>query len=94
MTQEETTSRLLRLRPGALAWTDVEDRIIALDVESSEYVELNPTAACLLRTLEKGADQAGLVAALEHEFEVEREIASEGVRAFLALSGERGWLAE
>lgn len=94
MSEEERTSPPIRIRPAALAWTDVEDRIIALDIDASEYVELNPTAATILRALEGGASEEDLVTALEQEFEVDHQIACVGVGDFLQICRERGWLSE
>lgn len=47
------------------------------------YIELNPAAACIWKTLEQESTVKDLEKALETEFDVSHETAAEDVREFL-----------
>lgn len=95
MTQPSSeTARPIRLRPGALAWTEVDDHIVALDLAASEYVELNWSAAYILRLLELGAAEAELVGGIQERCGIDAQRAADDVSRFLEVCRERDWLVE
>ncbi|MBQ7935063.1 MAG: PqqD family protein [Clostridia bacterium] len=56
-------------------------------------ITLNDTGKLLWEALEKGAEEADLVAALLAEYEVSEETARKGVASFVAKLNENGFLA-
>jgi hypothetical protein len=81
------------LRAEKAPWREIDGEVIALDLESSRYVALNPTASLLWQRLAAGATREQLVDTLLDEFEVARDRAAADVDAFLAELSERGLLA-
>lgn len=73
----------LRLRPGALEWREIEGEIVALDLRQSVYLAITKSGTLLWPALLKGASRQELVARLREEFEIEGDVASADVDAFL-----------
>jgi hypothetical protein len=83
----------LALRPGATAWRDVGDSVVALDIDAGEYLDLNPTAAALWRRLADGTTVAALTDELRGSFDVGEAEAEADVRSFLDALRARGLVA-
>jgi hypothetical protein len=86
-------SGTLRLRPGSVEWREVEGEIVAVDVQTSEYLAINRTGAVLWRALDAGATADQLTERLVDGFDVERAAARRDVNEFVALLAARGLLA-
>jgi hypothetical protein len=75
-----------------VAWQIVGEEAVLLDLETGRAVGLNETGSFLWQRLESlGEDE--LARELAAEFCVEPDRAREDVVSFLALLGERGFLA-
>ena len=55
---------LLRLRPAALDWRVIDDEVVMLDAERSQYLATNSAGTLLWRLLQEGVTRAQLVDAL------------------------------
>ncbi len=74
----------MRIRTERLTWREIDDEIVALDLENSSYFTANLTASLLMRRLADGhASVDELVAVLVAEFEVSPEQARVDVDLFL-----------
>jgi hypothetical protein len=82
----------LRLRSRALEWRIVEDEVIAIDGDTSQYLGLNGTGALLWQRLAEGSTRTGLVELLLSSFPVDRDQAEADVAAFLASLEQNGLL--
>lgn len=76
-------SHHLRLRTEDLSWRDVDDEIIVLDLQGSEYFAVNGSGAVLWRLLAVGTDEDALRGALVEQFEIDSELARTDVTTFL-----------
>lgn len=76
-------SHHLRLRTEDLSWRDVDDEIIVLDLQGSEYFAVNGSGAVLWRLLAVGTDEEALRGALVEQFEIDSELARTDVTTFL-----------
>jgi len=82
----------LRLRRGGFSWRKVGDRVVVLELETSRYFSLNPSASAIWIALQDGATIEELVAGLLEVFEVTTEQATADVESFLAQLRARGLL--
>lgn len=73
-----------RLRADSIAWRQIGDEVVVLDLRTSQYVSANASAGLLWRGLERGATRDELIAELEREYEIDAETAAADVDAFLA----------
>jgi hypothetical protein len=73
-----------RLKQDRIAWRQVGDDIVILDLRSSQYLSANASAGLLWRGLERGASRDELIAELTREYEVEPDTAAADVDEFLA----------
>jgi coenzyme PQQ synthesis protein D (PqqD) len=87
-------SNRLRLRPGALEWREVEGEIVALDLRRSVYLAVTKSGALLWPALLKGTSHRELVTRLCERFEIEEDVASADVDAFLGELTEHDLLEE
>jgi hypothetical protein len=85
---------ILRLRPEALQWREIEGEVVAVDLETSSYLGANAAGAVLWRSLAVGATKEELVALLVAEFGIDAAQAATDTDAFLAQLRESGLLAE
>jgi hypothetical protein len=83
---------LRSLRPGATTWRDIDGEVIVLDVVTSQYHALNPSAALLWRALADGAAVSDLVAQLVTDFTVDAGVAAVDVSTFLDECAHRHWI--
>jgi hypothetical protein len=82
----------LRLRQHALEWRQVDDEVVALDLDTSRYLATNRTGALLWDQLAAGATREALIAKLVATWEIDAERAAADVDAFLAVLDDRGLL--
>jgi hypothetical protein len=79
-----TQGYAMRLRTERLTWREIDDEIVALDLEGAFYFSANSTGAVLMKRLALGNTSVqDLVDALLAEFEVSPETAREDVDQFL-----------
>ena len=83
----------LRLREDAIEWREVEGEIVALDLESSEYIAVNRTGAAIWPLLAEGARRDELAARLVVEYGIDEDSAARDVDAFVKTLSERDLLA-
>lgn len=79
----------LTLRSELVEWRLVDGEVIALDLRTSRYLGLNPTAALIWQALAEGATESALIDQVVEAFNVTRETAGTDVAAFLADLAER-----
>lgn len=82
----------LRLRSADLSWREIEDEVVAVDLQASTYVSANASGLVLWRALAEGATREELVDHLVAEFGVERERAAADVDRFVAELSAQGLL--
>lgn len=87
-------AELLRLRTQHLEWLEADDEIVALDLDSSNYLATNPSGALLWDALARGATREELVSKLVKTFGIDPEVASADVDAFVAQLSDGGLLEE
>ncbi|HZN16454.1 MAG TPA: PqqD family protein [Acidimicrobiales bacterium] len=85
---------MLKLREDAIAWREVDGETLLLDLATSKYLSINPSATVLWRLLAEGTTREALVTALDAEYRIGAEQASEDVDAFLEDCLARGLVAE
>ena len=73
----------LRLRDDAVRWREIDQEIVAVDLERSDYVSTNKSGVLLWRRLAEGTTRQQLVDELVSAFGIDRERASEDVGRFL-----------
>jgi hypothetical protein len=76
---------ILRLRPSRLSWRVIDDSLVVLDLERSEYFTVNTTGIVLWNLLEVGATLEELTGALTEQFEIDAASAAEEVAAFVDM---------
>jgi len=84
---------VLRLRPGALQWREIEGEVIALDQDAATYLAGNATATLLWRALSDGTTRAKLIAVLTEKFDIDDERAAADVDEFLQALRSRNLLS-
>jgi hypothetical protein len=77
-----------------LDWRAVEGEVLALDLESSEYLGVNRSGAVLWRELAAGASREALVERLVADEGIDADRAGIDVERFLYQLRERGLLVE
>ena len=88
------TEPLLRLRPDALDWSVIDDEVVALDAEQSQYLATNASGTLLWQTLQEGATRAQLVDVLVAQYGIDAEQAGADTEVFLADLREHELLEE
>jgi Coenzyme PQQ synthesis protein D (PqqD) len=84
----------LRLRTDDLSWREIDDEVIAVDVETSTYLAANKAGTLLWRRLgDGGATRQQLAGLLVETYGIEPERAAEDVEAFLGDLAAQGLLA-
>lgn len=73
----------VQARRDGLAWREVGDEVVILDLESSQYLSLNASGAQLWKLIEQPTTVADLIRALVSEYEIEDEEAERDVFEFL-----------
>ena len=81
-----------KVSPDVLA-AHLEGESVLLHLGSKEYFRLNDTGAAIWKALERGLDEADIVAGLTREFDVDADTAAAEVRRTLGELRARGLLA-
>jgi hypothetical protein len=84
--------RKLRLRGEALAWREVGEETIALDLDASLYLAANSSGTLLWNELAAGTTRDALVSRLVQVYGVEPDVAATDVDEFLAALEANGLL--
>jgi hypothetical protein len=83
-----------KLKADRIAWRQIGDDVVVLDLRTSRYVTANASAGLLWRGLERGASREELIADLVREYEIDEATAATDVDEFLAECRERDLLDE
>lgn len=83
----------LRLNEATVSWREVDGEIIALQLDSSEYLSTNGTGAILWKSLARGTSRDELISIIVGEFGIDPEKAAADTDAFLAALAAQGLLA-
>lgn len=86
--QEET----VKLDADRVAWCEVGNEVVILDLQSSKYFDLNHTARRIWKRLDTGATPNDLVEDLIATYGVPRQRAVADVNGFIDLLRERSLL--
>lgn len=73
----------LRLRTDGLDWRELDEEIVALDLNQSEYFAVNKTGTVLWRELAGGATRRDLAEVLVTRFALSEEAAAADVDRFV-----------
>lgn len=84
----------LRLRPDRLDWRVIDDEIVMLDAEQSQYLATNASGTLLWQTLQHGATRTQLVELLVSRYAIAEEQARSDTDVFLAELRARDLIAE
>ena len=84
----------IRIREDRLAWCDVEEEVVIMHLDESEYFELNATGAHLWHRLVEGATAEELVISLRKRFDGDEPTAAADVDALVAELRELEMLSE
>jgi hypothetical protein len=82
----------VRLKADAIEWREVEGEIVALDLDSSEYLAVNRTGTVIWPLLVDGSTREELAAELAGRYEIDKAAAERDVDQFLSALSERGLL--
>jgi hypothetical protein len=82
----------LRLRSRDLSWREIEDEVVAVDMETSTYVSANASGVVLWRALADGATRDELIDRLVEEFDIDRARAGADVDRFVDELSSQGLL--
>jgi hypothetical protein len=82
-TETHPEDERLELRAASVDWLEVEDEIIALDVDRSIYLGTNASGAILWRALARGTTKRELVGILIQSFGLDEARAERDVDDFL-----------
>ncbi|PIS47781.1 MAG: PqqD family protein [Elusimicrobia bacterium CG08_land_8_20_14_0_20_51_18] len=69
--------------PKNLVYREIDDELVLLNLETSEYYSLNHTGAVIWKALEKGKKTDAIASDLSREFKIDRETADSDLEAFL-----------
>ena len=81
-------------RDSEVIWRPVEGRVVGLDLKSSRYFSLNPSAGVLWDRLASEAEPEDLVEVLEREYGLDAVQARADVEAFLGELRDAGLIDE
>lgn len=83
---------MIRLNPKAAAWRQVDDEVVGLALEQSEYFTPNETATELWPLLAEGTTEDSLAARLVERFGIDPATAQGDVQTFVSALRDRGLL--
>jgi Coenzyme PQQ synthesis protein D (PqqD) len=86
--------RAFRLRRDEIAYSDLGEEIVILDLRSSTYFSVRRTGAHLVNALMTGASTDVLVAGLCDRYDVTEDVARTDVKTFLTVLEQRDLLEE
>jgi hypothetical protein len=84
--------RVLRLRSEELAWRQVGEEIVALDIRANSYLSINHSGIVLWEMLAEGSTKATMTARMVSDFGVDEARAGSDVEEFVAMLAGRGLL--
>lgn len=79
-----------RLRAEGIAWQQVENEIVCLDLVTSRYLSVNATGAVIWPLLVEGSDTEDLELRLVSAFDIDRAAAARDVALFIGDLSARG----
>jgi hypothetical protein len=82
----------IKLKTDAIEWREVEGEIVALDLDSSEYLAVNRTGAVIWPLLVDGSTRKDLATHLAGRYGIDQAAAERDVDQFLNTLSERGLL--
>jgi hypothetical protein len=82
----------IKLKADAIEWREVEGEIVALDLDSSEYLAVNRTGTVIWPLLVEGTTREDLATHLAGRYEIDRATAERDVEQFLTTLSDRGLL--
>lgn len=85
---------LYQLCRESVAWSELNDAVVVVQLERDEVHLANPTASFLLERLKEGATYRDLVAALTDVFDVDMAQARDDVSRFLEAAVAKGLVVE
>ena len=83
-----------RLRKDEIAYSDLGEEIVILDLRASTYFSVRRTGAHLVAALMDGASTDALVAGLCARYDVTEDVARTDVQTFLTVLEQRDLLEE
>jgi hypothetical protein len=81
---------LLKLREDTIRWKEIDGETVLLDLRTSMYLSVNPSATLLWRRLAEGTTREQLIDELAEAYALDRQQAAEDVDLFLADCAARG----
>ena len=81
---------VLRLRDDTIAWKEADGEVLLLDLATSTYLAVNPSATLLWRLLADGTTNEALTRALADAYGLSDDDAASDVAAFLDDCRQRG----
>jgi hypothetical protein len=82
----------LKLRGEGLSWREIDEEVVALDMETATYLSANASGRLLWRALAAGATREDLISCLVDEFEIDPERAASDADTFIGELSRRGLL--
>ena len=93
-TESDRTGKIYRIREESVAWRQVGDDVVVLDIERTAYLGVNRTGAVIWLALSSGATHQELVSLVMKRFRVDQDRATQDVEAFVDDLFARGLLEE
>lgn len=87
-----TGERVLQLRADRVSWSELDEEVVILDLDTSRYLRLNETGALLWKELQTPATVEQLHHRLLDAYDVDEEEARAGVASFITQLEEYGLL--
>jgi coenzyme PQQ synthesis protein D (PqqD) len=84
----------LRLRSDALKWREIDDDVVAVDIDRSTYLSTNESGALLWLELAGGTTRNALVERLAQAYLIDSERAAADVDNFLSELNDQGLLEQ
>jgi hypothetical protein len=85
---------MLKLRDDRLRWREIDDDVVAVDVDRSTYLSTNGSGALLWLELAEGSTRDQLVERLAQAYLIDNERAAADVDSFLSELNGQGLLEE
>ena len=80
----------IRLDDSRIAWRTIDEEIVAVDIETAEYLSINGSGTVLWAALARGATETELASMLVETYAITPERAREDIETFLGTLRERG----
>lgn len=81
---------VIRLDTTRVAWREVDGEIVAVDIETAEYLTMNGSGALLWHALADGTTEDELAAFLAETYSIPADQAGPDVQVFISSLRERG----